>query len=547
MKIKELISIKYSPKEIKLLNKNFDLNKDIDHIDIIDVPEHLYKIEKNSFLLVNNYIFEKNNLNIFNTVELLNKKNISALGIVCNQSPVDNIDDALKDINILNNDLDFPIFIFSTSITFKNIVSRIIPKNYANECFFDQFSLNLNALKNSDYFTMDNILSLLNVYIDKPVVLFAEDFQIINYSKPEHDSKKRKIPIDKIYSLLTSNINNKHSFTNQIVLHDKEYYILYPLKIPQKNLGFLCFILKEKGKEMKIIDELANVIIPHIIINILTYNKGQMFHEKSKEEFIHNLLYGLYQDKNFIKAQGDKLQFQYEQKLFVWILKVHPLKNTNNNFSSQTTIPNNIMNKTLSIAKSRYPEDYYIIDNKGIVFIQTKDDTPDSTQIDNFSKLIQQLELYIPEYKFSIGISRYYEPIDKLKYAYNDAVFSLKIGSDIFKGTKNIYPYNDLILYHLIYSLTNNPIIERIYNITIKKIINYDKENNADLLETLKVLVDFNFSITESAETMYIHRNTLYKRMDRLSQVTGYDLDNSQNRLLLQLGLKIHDIYALSK
>lgn len=539
MNIKDIIDLKYSPDEIRLLNNNFN-NRNIDHLNIIEVPKHLYKIEENSFILINNHIFEKNNLNILDTVELLNTKNISAIGIICNKSP-------LEDVKPLSKNLDYPIFLFSHTITFGNIIRKIIPKDDINEFFSKQFCLNLNILKNSDYFTMDNILNLLANYINRPLILFSENFEILNYLKPSFDIKKRTIPLDKINNLVTSGMNNPYSLSNQILLYDNEYYILYPLKIPQKNLGFLCLILEDKGEEVQLVDELANVVIPHIIINMLTYHKGQIIYKKTKDEFIHNLLYGLYQDKNFIKAQGDKLQLKYNQRLFVWILKIHSIKDTNDKFPLEATTPNNIINKALNIAKSRYPEDYSIIDSKGIIFIQKKDDTPDPIQIKNFSKLIQQLELYIPEYKFSIGISRYYESIDQLKYAYNDAVFSLKIGSNIFKDTKNIYPYNDLIIYHLIDSLEDNPIIERIYNITIKKIIKYDEENNTVLLETLKILIDHNFKITETADTMFVHRNTLYKRMDRLADVTGYNLENSQSQLLLQLGLKIHDIYFLSK
>ena len=157
------------------------------------------------------------------------------------------------------------------------------------------------------------------------------------------------------------------------------------------------------------------------------------------------------------------------------------------------------------------------------------------------------MEIYFPEYKFAIGVSRAYDCMEKLEYAYEDATFSLKIGSNIFKNAKNIYPYNDLILYHLLYSLKDNPIVERIHDITTKKIIDYDKTNNTKLFETLNILIDNNFNITEASQKLFVHRNTLYNRLEKIEEATGYSLDNSQSRLLLHLGIKINDIYTLSK
>lgn len=313
----------------------------IDSIQIVEVPNYLYEIEKNSFVLINSYIFEKNNIDILDTLEVLNKENISILGITSNNPHL---------VEYISKEIDSPITVYSNALSYKDILKEIPTNLNENEILLEQMSINLNALKNSPYFSIDNILNLLISYVNNPVILMSKDFEIISYLKPQWDSKKRIIPIDKISSILTSNMNNKYSFSNQTILHDEEYYTLYPLKIPQRILGYLCFIHNDKNRFDNFNNKISNIIIPHIIINMLTYHKGQVMYEKSKEQFIRSLLYGLYPDNKLIKVQSDKFQFKYNQKLYIWILQIKALNNDNDDYSIQNTVSNKIVNKVLNIA-----------------------------------------------------------------------------------------------------------------------------------------------------------------------------------------------------
>ena len=198
------------------------------------------------------------------------------------------------------------------------------------------------------------------------------------------------------------------------------------------------------------------------------------------------------------------------------------------------------------MARNYYYDDYSIVDNSSVIFVKVKSDISNEKILEKYNNLLNTLELQMPEYRFSIGVSRAYETLDSLNLAYEDAVFSLKIGSKIFKNGKSIYAYDDLIVYHLLYKYPSNPILERLYNNGIGKILSHDSENNTTLFETVQVLVKCNFVYSEAADKLYVHRNTLYQRIKRIEEVTGFDMNSSETRLVLQLGLKIHDIFSLT-
>ncbi|AMX83874.1 hypothetical protein GS3922_09485 [Geobacillus subterraneus] len=76
-------------------------------------------------------------------------------------------------------------------------------------------------------------------------------------------------------------------------------------------------------------------------------------------------------------------------------------------------------------------------------------------------------------------------------------------------------------------------------------IIEYDRKYNGKLLETLKVYLQCNGSKQEAAKRLFIVRQTLYHRMEKLERFLGTDFMEADKRLALELMLKAYD-YLMS-
>ena len=68
----------------------------------------------------------------------------------------------------------------------------------------------------------------------------------------------------------------------------------------------------------------------------------------------------------------------------------------------------------------------------------------------------------------------------------------------------------------------------------------HDRDNNADLVGTLGAFFAANGSPKEAAERLQVHRNTVLYRLDRVRDITGYDLEDANLRLRLHLALHVH-------
>ena len=67
----------------------------------------------------------------------------------------------------------------------------------------------------------------------------------------------------------------------------------------------------------------------------------------------------------------------------------------------------------------------------------------------------------------------------------------------------------------------------------------HDREHNTDLVRTLKVYFATNANASETADRLFLHRNSVPYRLERIGELTGLDLKDYRVRLALQLGLLV--------
>jgi PucR family transcriptional regulator, purine catabolism regulatory protein len=98
--------------------------------------------------------------------------------------------------------------------------------------------------------------------------------------------------------------------------------------------------------------------------------------------------------------------------------------------------------------------------------------------------------------------------------------------------------YGDLSVYRLLFQLEHSPEASAFLNETLGPLLDY--EGSAELLHTLETFFEHNANLSQTAEALFIHRNTLIYRMERIAAITNLDLEDPENRLAIQLALRIY-------
>jgi len=110
-----------------------------------------------------------------------------------------------------------------------------------------------------------------------------------------------------------------------------------------------------------------------------------------------------------------------------------------------------------------------------------------------------------------------------------------------------IASFDDLGSYGLLLGLQDTLSLEVFYDSVLGKLQEYDRQNSSDLVKSLACFLEANGHWGDAAEKLYVHRHTLRYRMKRVEEITGRDLNQSQDRMEFWLALKAKELIDQSK
>jgi purine catabolism regulator len=106
-----------------------------------------------------------------------------------------------------------------------------------------------------------------------------------------------------------------------------------------------------------------------------------------------------------------------------------------------------------------------------------------------------------------------------------------------FEERKPLY-FLDLSVYRLLFQFEHNPELIAFQEEILGPLLAY--EGGRELIETLEAYFEHNGNLTQAAESLFVHRNTLIYRMERIAGIADLDLDKPETRLAVQLALHIY-------
>lgn len=156
-----------------------------------------------------------------------------------------------------------------------------------------------------------------------------------------------------------------------------------------------------------------------------------------------------------------------------------------------------------------------------------------------------QLAARTPSGLVAAGISRPVEGLNGLREAYREAKDAVSIASELGDREKTTF-YGDLKLYQLLLALKDRslPHMKRFHTEILGPLLEHDARKQSDLIRTLEGFFHANGNLAKAADNLAVHRNTLVYRLERIADLTGLDLDDADNRLILHLALKIERVLA---
>ena len=140
-----------------------------------------------------------------------------------------------------------------------------------------------------------------------------------------------------------------------------------------------------------------------------------------------------------------------------------------------------------------------------------------------------------------IGIGRPTKSIRCLYKSYNQAlaIQKLHINNRI---DPELICYTQMGIYRLLIGIEDPDIITDYYKKTIEPLVEYDAKNNSDLCTVIKSYLNHNGSVKETADELFVHRNTINYKLGKVEEILNIDLQTLEARLEIKLGFMLMDM-----
>ena len=134
---------------------------------------------------------------------------------------------------------------------------------------------------------------------------------------------------------------------------------------------------------------------------------------------------------------------------------------------------------------------------------------------------------------YAAGESPVFLSMDELRVNYEAA----KLAADYARKSDSLMPilrFQESIIPYAV-SLLKEHTAADLSHPAMALLIRYDEEHNTAMLQTLKVFLEENCSHSAAAKRLFIHRSTLIYRIEKITEMTGIDFSNADERFHLLL------------
>lgn len=253
-------------------------------------------------------------------------------------------------------------------------------------------------------------------------------------------------------------------------------------------------------------------------------NGAKMYYEEKhdKSTFIKNIITdNILPGDIYIRAK--ELHFLADQARLVFLIRQYGTTD----------------GSAVEVLQALYPDrqqDFVIsINETDIAFVKL---VSPEIELDELYEIAQKMEqtlkneLYL---KVTIGIGTVAYHLRELADSYKEAQVAIEVGK-VFETEKTIINYENLGIGRLIYQLPTT-----LCEIFLKEVF---KKNSIDALDhetlfTINKFFENNLNVSETSRKLFVHRNTLVYRLEKIKKLTGLDLREFDHAIIFKVALMV--------
>ena len=549
--VSELLKLE-SMKGAKVLAGKSGLNRRITKLNVMEVPDIINWVEEGEFLLTTAYTMRDNIDELESLIDQLNQQGLAGLGIKTKRY----IEEIPKESLYKAEFLEFPLIEIPYEISYSDILieglgeiinahANILSKIDIIQTKLINVMLSGGSFKeigHAIYESLDkNSIAIKDYMFEETIILCSNENKKYIETIVEMENSKRK--------------DFKRNYNKNLCIEDID--LLDHKKVKRTSIP-ICFGDMEYGcifiwEDKKLLTPLELTVIeaatPIIALDI--YKKISIFESESKQkiEFLEDLFSG--KENRFNKAIERAGYFDFNTNYTYSVINIvirEQGENESYDFNSSNLVQKTkvkLLNIVQRISKS---DGLNIISaNKGnnLIILYGSPSGKSESKIKQDIKFFCQKILNYADYEYLgeniyIGIGRNYEDAREIWKSYREANRAVEYQRKA--SNKKIIYYEDLGIYRILSFEGLESELDQFYKDSLESLVKYDMEKGTDLILTLREYFQCEGNLKEVSEKLYIHYNTAVYRLQRIKEITGVNFEDYDDRLNLQIALKVHEI-----
>ena len=175
------------------------------------------------------------------------------------------------------------------------------------------------------------------------------------------------------------------------------------------------------------------------------------------------------------------------------------------------------------------------VDEKNIILIKNVEDCNGFEDYNEIANTIVDIVNTEAMLKVKVSFGSKVNELKDVSKSYKEAKMALDVGK-IFYAEKTVISYSSLGIGRLIYQLPENLchlFIDEIFKDGIPDTI------DEEILTTVNKFFENNLNVSETSRQLFVHRNTLVYRLEKLEKATGLDVRTFDDALTFKIALMV--------
>lgn len=157
--------------------------------------------------------------------------------------------------------------------------------------------------------------------------------------------------------------------------------------------------------------------------------------------------------------------------------------------------------------------------------------------------ILGEVATFLRQRQLVAGVSQTAYHLRNLSGRHQQAMKAMEMGL-LLDGAGPLFYYDTYSIYHCLELCAPQMSLLQLCHSAVLKLESYDRKNGTELLGTLHAYLSCHSNLSEAAASLYIHRNTLSKRLDKINDLIHVDFGDAETVFHLMFSYRILEYYG---